>query len=709
MPESKPVKLRIRTKFIGILVIASLLPLGIALVAFNRFGNLYYMRSQRTICQTAASRFSLTVGRALRNEVNLLDQWIAFTGIGGKVEAINKTASPMSVEAIAAIEARWPVLPDDAPEISAFLNNDLASALREFQKQNPNFAEIFVTDRWGRLIAATNRTSDYWQADENWWQIGFGMGPDTTFVEGLTFDESSGTHSISLAVPLFSSRKAGDKPAGVLKAVLNVMPFFQSIPPAVGNANTEHEIALGSGEILARLGDTALVPLKERLPEAVVEKFREGKPGSVIANLPGAGNAIFGFAPLGVASTQEGDIRIEGLKPAWAVAYRDEKTAMAPLRDSLAEISLAGTGLAIVFVFAGYLTASKRIISPIDRLRRAARAISRTVKLDEEPAVTTGQHAAARESSDLLRDVESIKTGDEIEDLAGEFAFMGKRILSYHEKLEAEIADKTREIRRDLDFAKQFQTNLMPRKYPEVPPSAQRPGLGLDFHHIYKPASTVGGDFFNVMKLGDSRAGIFIADVMGHGARSALVTAIIATLLQDFGSRASDPGEVLKMLNEHFYRVVRGTGDTVFVSAFYLVLDVEAQSAKFASAGHPSPLLLDRQGGRVIELTPHLARNPALGIFETSSYEVFSRPIRERDLFLLFTDGLFECTDGAGQEFGRARLVRIVEEHRESSLSELTDLLVDSASAFAGKAGFSDDVCLVGVEVLEKSARTTAG
>lgn len=698
-------KLRIRSKFIGILVVASLLPLSIALVTFNWFGEQYYRRSQGTICQTAASQLALSISRSLRHEIDLLDEWIDFADIGLRVWALDETqpAGDGLQASIDALDARWASLPENAPEVAACLQNDLARQLREFQKRNPNFAEIIVTDQLGRLIAATNKTSDYWQADELWWQEAAVTKAGTAYVEGLDFDESSGTHSVSLSVPLFDPRRP-EKPVGILKGVLNVMPFFQKIPPVIGYVETVHEVVLGSGEILSRLGDPEFVPLKEKIPARITRKLQKLQPGWGLEHVPGVGPVVIGFAPIGVAGTSSEDLRIRGLKPMWAVAYRDERAAMAPLRERMRLISLIGVGLAGVFVFMGYHIASKKIIAPINSLRRAAQAISRTVKVGEEPVTLTGSRLASRESSDLLRNVDNIRTGDEIEELAGEFAFMGQRILSYHEKLESEIAEKTGEIRRDLDFAKQFQANLMPRKYPEVPPAGQQPALGLNFHHIYRPASTVGGDFFNVLKLGDSKAGIFIADVMGHGARSALVTAIIATLLQDAEGIAGDPAEVLRMLNHHFYKVVHNTGDVVFVSAFYLVLDVAAMTATYASAGHPSPLLLDRGAGLVVELTPRLTNNPALGLFENCTYEVFQRPIKERDLFLLFTDGLFECMNNRGEEFGRERLMRVVEEHRNADLNDLADLMVDAASAFAGHEGPADDVCLVGVEISQKSA-----
>ena len=125
---------------------------------------------------------------------------------------------------------------------------------------------------------------------------------------------------------------------------------------------------------------------------------------------------------------------------------------------------------------------------------------------------------------------------------------MAVRVLRYHEQLEEEIAFKTAEIQRDLQFAREFQEALMPRSYPQVPTEPGAAPLALGFHHVYRPASSVGGDFFDVLKLDDYRAGVFIADVMGHGARSALVTAILRTLLHDLSRWADDPAQLLELI-----------------------------------------------------------------------------------------------------------------------------------------------------------------
>lgn len=683
-------KFRIRSKFVGILVIASLLPLLLGLVAFNWFGRDYYGRAQGVICQTAATQLALSISRSLLHEIELLSQWTQFRQIAKELLALQADHSiPQDTQSIEALDRNWPTLPPDSPQVAATLQNQLALELKEFQKRNPRFAEILVTDRYGHLLAATNKTTDFWQADERWWQKGAATKAGVAYVEGLTFDQSSGSHSIELTLPLFNL-ESGEL-AGVLKGIINVMPFLQQFPPTIGYVTTIHEVVSETGEIISRLGDLQLEPFQET--SQVATMFNG--PGWGEMNLPDIGRAIVGYAPIALNALSREDLRIQGLKPLWAVAYRDEKAAMAPVRARMQLLSLLGAAVAAGFVLVGYQIASKKIIAPLNSLQMAAQAISGTVRLGDQTPGPNQQ--AVRDSSELLRAVDSIQTEDEIEDLASEFAFMGKRILSYHQRLEAEIDEKTREIRRDLEFARQFQVNLMPRKYPVVNGRTSR--ASLHFHHYYKAATSMGGDFFNVIKLGDQQAGIFIADVMGHGARSALVTAIIATLLQDLDHSGADPALALTLLNRHFQKVVSNTGEMLFVTAFYLVLDTETMRASYASAGHPSPLLVDRQLGQVVELTPHLKNSPALGLFENHNYQVFTREIHKGDLFLLFTDGLFECVNSDGVQLGREGLKGLVEVHQGANLLEFTNRILHSVRSFTGDREQEDDICLLGVEL----------
>ena len=239
----------------------------------------------------------------------------------------------------------------------------------------------------------------------------------------------------------------------------------------------------------------------------------------------------------------------------------------------------------------------------------------------------------------------------------------------------------------------------MPHTYPRVPSAAHEGKIGLDFHHIYKPASSVGGDFFDVLKLSDHRAGIFIADVMGHGARSALVTAILRALLQNLAFGTADPAVFLARLNTHFHEIVRQSEETIFVSAFYLIVDTETATATYASAGHPSPFLACRATREVAPLLAGLRGNPALGLFPGASYDKWTRVVQPGDLFLLFTDGVHEAYRQSGEEFGLDRTRNVILGNIARNGGELSQAIVDAVHAFIAPALPADDICLVTVEV----------
>ena len=693
---------RIRSKFIGILAIASLLPLGIALIAFRWFGERYSRQSEGIRYQEAAAHLSHSLTHSLRSEIELFNQWRILSGIALAVSATDTEQTPRSeaarVAAIEATEALWPTLTPDSPQLQALLHNDLSQQMQAFITEHRNFAEVFITDREGRLIAATQKTSDYWQADEVWWQAAVLLDEDTVNLDGLNYDESAQVYSIDITLPLYQSNQTGREIVGVIKAVLDASPVFQSFSTVDAEHAPTKEVVLESGEVLVNIHDATIAPLTKQIDLKAAERLRGEQSGWVLETVDKDEPSVMGFAPIRLLSNSHSDMQVYGLRPMWAVVYRDDALVMAPVNHRVGLITRLGMLVVGAFVLLGYAVASRKIIEPITKLRLASEAVSRTVRLEELPNHRSKQQAAL-ESSTLLEQVRSIQTKDEIEDLAQQFAFMGQRILSYQEKLESEIALKTDAIKRDLEFAREFQVKLMPQKYPHLKSSHKGGMMGLDFHHIYKPASSVGGDFFDVLKLSDSTVGIFIADVMGHGVRSALVTAILSALMQNIRHHANQPADFLQQLNTHFYQIIHSSGELIFASAFYLVLDLENKTARYASAGHPSPLLVDRTAGKVEPLTPHLSNNPALGLFAQSDYQTFSRTLNKRDLFLMFTDGVFECTDSDDEEFGQDRLQQLVEANQATDLHTLMALIVTTINQYAGAHGLDDDVCLVGVEL----------
>jgi serine phosphatase RsbU (regulator of sigma subunit) len=594
-------------------------------------------------------------------------------------------------------ETRWPALKADAEPLRGILQSETAGELHAFRMINPLFAEILLTNDRGELLAATEKSSDYWQADEVWWQRAMQEKFRHAFVEGINYDASAAVYSVDVSVPIRDWRHPADPPVGVVKGVVNASPLLMSFAPTLAGDAAVHLVVLADGRILAQLSGQKIAPLTERIAPEAVAQLQRMRPGSMLVSMRGGPLDLAGYAPLKFGEGGADELGVAGLTPMYVLVYRSAEEAFAPVRKQILMLSVSGALLILGCVFAGYVLAGKKILDPLEALRAAAQAIGATAKI--------GDHAPAPRNLPALESIQRLKTGDELQDLAREFAYMAGRVLTYHEHLERDLAAKTREIDRDLQMAREFQEALMPHEYPRVPSVTHPAALMLDFHHIYRPASSVGGDFFDVLKLSDHRAGIFIADVMGHGARSALVTAILRALLHNLSFGADDPAQFLARLNEHFHEIVRASQDTIFVSAFYLVIDTDTATASYASAGHPAPFVANRATRQVESLIDGLKGNPALGLLPLAAYHKWTRAVKDGDIFLLFTDGVHEAGNATGEEFGLERMRTVIAEYLARGGRELSQVLVDAVHAFIAPALPSDDICLVTVEVTAAPAR----
>ena len=278
---------------------------------------------------------------------------------------------------------------------------------------------------------------------------------------------------------------------------------------------------------------------------------------------------------------------------------------------------------------------------------------------------------------------------------------MTSRVLSYQREMETEVAAKTEVIREDIQMAREFQNALLPSSYPKMPADPAHNPLRLQFAHFYQPTSTVGGDFFDLIELDDNRVGILIADVMGHGARSALITAILRALVENNTGSADDPGAFLTKINHHLHEVVSRSGLTLFVTAFFLVLDTRASQASWAVAGHPAPLRMRRGGDRPpAPMWKEQQHQPALGLLPAINYRTNHTPLESGELFLLFTDGAYEAENPAGEAFGLEKLAAVFDESIAGPTATVPDRIISEVTAFQKRAAFDDDVCLLVIEAL---------
>ncbi|HEY5752707.1 MAG TPA: SpoIIE family protein phosphatase, partial [Chthoniobacterales bacterium] len=267
-------------------------------------------------------------------------------------------------------------------------------------------------------------------------------------------------------------------------------------------------------------------------------------------------------------------------------------------------------------------------------------------------------------------------------------------------KIARELREKNGQLEEDLETARELQSALLPQQYPRFPSSASPEASALRFRHFFRPSSSVGGDFFHIFQISDSVAGVFISDVMGHGVRGALVAAILRTLVEDLRAYAAEPAKFLQQLNRSMADILKHAHLPIFASAFYLTMDIARGELCYANAGHPTPLWVHRTQKSAEPLPASgQKRDPVLGIFGGAEYHSCLCELCAGDTLLLFTDGLFEAEGADAQQYDQNRLLRFVRQRAGLHPDELCTRLIEDVQQFAGHKGFTDDVCLVAMEI----------
>lgn len=262
-----------------------------------------------------------------------------------------------------------------------------------------------------------------------------------------------------------------------------------------------------------------------------------------------------------------------------------------------------------------------------------------------------------------------------------------------------ELAAKNSQLEADLEMARDLQQVFLTQKYPSFPRALPPEESWLQFCHRYQPAARVGGDFFCVLPLSETDAGVLICDVLGHGVRAALVTAIVRGLVEELMPLATDPGRFLTEINRSLVAILRQTETPMLVTAFYLVINVLDGRMRYANAGHPHPFHVRRRMGIVEPLRLEERPGPVLGVFPHAIYQNGCRTACPDDLVALFTDGLFEVEMENHKYFGEERLLAEVHKRMQLQAGKLFDAVMAGIQASCPSGHFSDDVCLLGVEL----------
>jgi len=289
----------------------------------------------------------------------------------------------------------------------------------------------------------------------------------------------------------------------------------------------------------------------------------------------------------------------------------------------------------------------------------------------------------------MVQDITRHKAAEEARKQAEE------NLVRYAEELRV----KNAQFEADLEMARDIQQVFLTQNYPSFPRSMTPQESWLGFCHWYQPAEQVGGDFFCVLPLSDTEAGVFICDVLGHGLRAALVTAIVRGLLEELTPIATDPGRLLSEINNSLIAIFRQTETPMLVSAFYLVVNTMDGKMCYSNAGHPPPFHIHRETHIAEFLRFQGPQGPVLGIFPAAAYRNSYGTASAKDLLVLFTDGLFEVETAEDDYYGADRLLAAVRKRMHLAAGQLFGEVVAEIQGCCISGQFTDDMCLLGVEL----------
>ena len=211
---------------------------------------------------------------------------------------------------------------------------------------------------------------------------------------------------------------------------------------------------------------------------------------------------------------------------------------------------------------------------------------------------------------------------------------------------------------------------------------------GFDVGRVYQAGTgLMAGDFFDVFKASPTRLAAVIGDVAGHGIESSITAFQAKYLLRSFLAQFRDPAQALEELNRQMSSVDRGEE---FISLVVLVFDTEAETLRYASAGHPATFLFHEWEGRPLKSTGPLLMLDAEGTY-------FSReiPLERDDMVLLYTDGLAEARTGDDQ-FGEQRIGDALRRDPGIAPDVLCKQLLDSVNDFSHGI-VEDDIAILAI------------
>ena len=271
------------------------------------------------------------------------------------------------------------------------------------------------------------------------------------------------------------------------------------------------------------------------------------------------------------------------------------------------------------------------------------------------------------------------------EDLESLTFFSGLAAIAIRNARLYEDSVRKKQLESDLLVASKVQQALLPKRVPTIR------GLRIDVINV--PSRIVGGDMYDVFRVGTHRQGIAIGDVSGKGAPGAILMAVAYAGFKSFNSEIDTVATVVARLNK---LMVEATTSGYYLTFFFGILDRKSHIFTYCNAGHNPPILLHKdlstemlsEGGTV------------LGFIENLAFKQTHVPVKQGDYLIFYTDGVNEVQNHSEEEFGEERLIETLKKNYGKTPRQMRLAILEEMRTFAEGCEFQDDVTLLIVKVI---------
>jgi serine phosphatase RsbU (regulator of sigma subunit) len=274
-----------------------------------------------------------------------------------------------------------------------------------------------------------------------------------------------------------------------------------------------------------------------------------------------------------------------------------------------------------------------------------------------------------------------VTSGDEIGLLGENFNFMADQIAI----LLQQTAEKAK-IEQELEVAKAIQETLVPSAEPVKKDT-------LTFAGFYQPAAQTGGDWWTWAELTGGKILVVIGDVTGHGVPSAMITAAAKAACDVARYVHSDDVTVTRLLEIMNHAIFESAQRRFVMTCFASIVDTKARTITYANAGHNFPYLYRASGKG--EFGSLMIRGNRLGDDRASKYEAKTTELVPGDMLVWYTDGIVECENAAGEEYGEKRFRASVRKAAALDAGEMRDAIVADATSYFAETPRKDDITMV--------------